>query len=34
MTILDIKGVSKTFLADPLTMLKSGYTLLAEMGLA
>lgn len=26
--------VSKTFLADPLTMLKSGYTLLAEMGFA
>ncbi|MBP6900485.1 MAG: ABC transporter permease [Burkholderiaceae bacterium] len=24
--------VSKTFLADPLTMLKSGWTLLAEMG--
>ena len=26
--------VSKTFLADPLTMVKSGYTLLAEMGFA
>ena len=26
--------VSKTFLADPWTMLKSGYTLLAEMGFA
>ena len=26
--------VSKTFLADPLTMLKSGYTLLTEMGFA
>jgi len=26
--------VSKTFLADPLTMLKSGYTLLVEMGFA
>ncbi len=26
--------VSKTFLADPLTMLRSGYTLLAEMGFA
>ncbi len=26
--------VSKTFLADPLTMLQSGYTLLAEMGFA
>jgi NitT/TauT family transport system permease protein len=26
--------VSKTFLADPLQMLKSGYTLLAEMGFA
>ena len=26
--------VPKTFLADPLTMVKSGYTLLAEMGFA
>jgi NitT/TauT family transport system permease protein len=26
--------VSKTFLADPLTMVKSGYTLLTEMGFA
>ena len=26
--------VSKTFLADPLTMLRSGWTLLAEMGFA
>lgn len=26
--------VSKTFLADPVTMVKSGYTLLAEMGFA
>ena len=26
--------VSKTFLADPLTMLRSGYTLLTEMGFA
>jgi NitT/TauT family transport system permease protein len=26
--------VSKTFLADPLTMLKSGFTLLTEMGFA
>jgi len=26
--------VSKTFLADPLTMVKSGWTLLAEMGFA
>ncbi len=26
--------VSKTFLADPVTMLKSGYTLLVEMGFA
>ncbi len=26
--------VSKTFLADPITMVKSGYTLLAEMGFA
>jgi NitT/TauT family transport system permease protein len=26
--------VSKTFLADPITMLKSGWTLLAEMGFA
>ena len=26
--------VSKTFLADPLTMLKSGWTLLAEQGFA
>ena len=26
--------VQKTFLADPLTMLKSGWTLLAEMGFA
>jgi NitT/TauT family transport system permease protein len=26
--------VSKTFLADPLTMLQSGYTLLSEMGFA
>jgi NitT/TauT family transport system permease protein len=26
--------VSKTFLADPLTMVRSGYTLLAEMGFA
>lgn len=26
--------VSRTFLADPLTMLKSGWTLLAEMGFA
>jgi NitT/TauT family transport system permease protein len=26
--------VSKTFLADPLTMLKGGYTLLTEMGFA
>ena len=26
--------VSKTFLADPVTMLRSGYTLLAEMGFA
>ena len=26
--------VSKTFLADPITMVKSGYTLLTEMGFA
>ncbi len=26
--------VSKTFLADPLTMVRSGYTLIAEMGFA
>ena len=26
--------VSKTFLADPLTMVRSGWTLLAEMGFA
>ena len=26
--------VSKTFLADPITMVRSGYTLLAEMGFA
>ena len=26
--------VSKTFLADPLTMLRSGWTLLTEMGFA
>ncbi|MDP1902283.1 MAG: ABC transporter permease [Rubrivivax sp.] len=26
--------VSKTFLADPVTMVRSGYTLLAEMGFA
>ena len=26
--------VSKTFLADPITMLKSGWTLLAEQGFA
>jgi NitT/TauT family transport system permease protein len=26
--------VSKTFLADPVTMVKSGYTLLVEMGFA
>ena len=26
--------VSKTFLADPLTMVRSGYTLLTEMGFA
>ena len=26
--------VSKTFLADPLTMLRSGWTLLAEQGFA
>jgi len=24
--------VSKTFLADPITMVKSGWTLIAEMG--
>ena len=26
--------VSKTFLADPITMVKSGWTLLTEMGFA
>jgi ABC-type nitrate/sulfonate/bicarbonate transport system permease component len=26
--------VSKTFLADPMTMVKSGWTLLTEMGFA